>query len=316
MKLSHCFLIVFIITATLGRLHTQIVYISEPNWIIKFDVQSCTKEYLCYLPGSYFTDIAFHPNGSLYGIQNENQIGTGLYNIDTSSCTISKVAILPYYTKGLVSDFNGLLYLAENDLISYNPANGDNNFIGKFEFSCNCDLIFYQGELFTSFTYDDENAYSGVFKVNTSNIGLSTLYIDRTFFAGMVAIPYSCDSTIILAFGQSRLNSSGVIQSGLVELDLDNRTGRQLCSGLVEVLGASSPLEFLASDPECDLLLGLDRDNSSGVYPYDFHNRSITCLDSKSTRIVDDDVYLHTSSDLDSVVITLTGDLDGSAESL
>ncbi|MBK7700619.1 MAG: hypothetical protein IPJ39_18795 [Saprospiraceae bacterium] len=75
-------------------------------------------------------------------------------------------------------------------------------------------------------------------------------------------------------------------------------------------------MNSLASDPECELLFDLDRDNSSGVYPYDFRNEGIVCNTSKVTSIVDKDVYLHTSADLDSIIITMSGDLDGASEAI
>ncbi|MEP7267386.1 MAG: hypothetical protein ABI844_07125 [Saprospiraceae bacterium] len=77
----------------------------------------------------------------------------------------------------------------------------------------------------------------------------------------------------------------------------------------------SSSLEFLSSDPECDLLIDLDRDNSSGLYPYDYRYHSTICSE-RIVFIADSDLYIHTSIPLDSIILTLHGGLDGVQEIL
>jgi len=63
----------------------------------------------------------------------------------------------------------------------------------------------------------------------------------------------------------------------------------------------TSDSEFLASDPECDLLIDLDRNNSTGLLPYDYKDNTNTCYDYDSVPICDHDVYIHTSFPLDSI---------------
>ncbi|HEX5112862.1 MAG TPA: T9SS type B sorting domain-containing protein [Saprospiraceae bacterium] len=77
----------------------------------------------------------------------------------------------------------------------------------------------------------------------------------------------------------------------------------------------TSPLEFLSSDPECDLLLDLDRNNSTGVYPYDYFDSKEYCSNLQ-VPICDDDLYLHTSAPLDSIRLTIQHPYDFSAEQL
>ncbi|MBK9255048.1 MAG: gliding motility-associated C-terminal domain-containing protein [Saprospiraceae bacterium] len=292
---------------------------SEPDWIFKYDVQTCSKESICFMPGSYFTDLAFHPDGNLYGVNPESQIGSSLYLIDLNTCSSTKKITLPFKSNGLVCDINGVFYGGLKDFYSFNIKTNFLEFLGEFPGDCNCDFFFYSGDVYTTFGYDQVNGISGLFKVNLSNPLISEFIIDNTAFLGSVSIPYSCDSTIILGIGSMNTleTSSNDPFYKLFSVDIENKTGVLLCSNdLTKVLGATSPLEFLASDPECDLLLDLDRDNSSGVYPYDFRNEAIVCTENKITPIVDDDLFLHTSAFLDSIVISLTGDLDSDAEGL
>ncbi len=81
------------------------------------------------------------------------------------------------------------------------------------------------------------------------------------------------------------------------------------------IILASSPLEFLSSDPECDLLLDLDRDNSTGVYPYDYFDSTSYCA-ALMAPIADQDLYIHTSASLDSVRLTISSILDPGQEML
>ncbi len=76
-----------------------------------------------------------------------------------------------------------------------------------------------------------------------------------------------------------------------------------------------SPSEFLGSDPECDLLLDLDRDNSSGLYPYDYRLSKTLCLES-IRAISDTDLFIHTSLPLDSMTLVVHGILDPGLEIL
>ena len=77
----------------------------------------------------------------------------------------------------------------------------------------------------------------------------------------------------------------------------------------------SSKEEFLASDPECDLLIDLDRDNSSGLYPYDFDAHQNVCKQGK-IPICDGDVYIHTSFYMDSMRFFVRGILNPGLERL
>jgi gliding motility-associated-like protein len=105
----------------------------------------------------------------------------------------------------------------------------------------------------------------------------------------------------------------------LSKYDLETNTLTPFCQywmgDLVSNTNMTSPLEFLASDPECDLLIDLDRDNSTGVYPYDYLDSTFYC-GLVEAPICDPDVYIHSSAPLDSIIIIISGLEDHGDEQL
>ncbi|MBK9106942.1 MAG: hypothetical protein IPM92_00810 [Saprospiraceae bacterium] len=71
--------------------------------------------------------------------------------------------------------------------------------------------------------------------------------------------------------------------------------------------------DILSSDPECEFLLDLDRDNSSGLYPYDFKHRQIIC-GRDALPISDKDLYIESDLGVDSMQIRISGMKDLGAE--
>ncbi|MBK8405505.1 MAG: hypothetical protein IPL25_15990 [Saprospiraceae bacterium] len=101
----------------------------------------------------------------------------------------------------------------------------------------------------------------------------------------------------------------------IIAYDLkSNREIKELCKVILPFkntyIGILNPLEFLDSENQCDLLLDLDRNNSSGLYPYDFDIPFALCAPNDSATLCDDDLYLHTSFPLDSISILLSNALN------
>ncbi|MEP7323637.1 MAG: hypothetical protein ABI761_17055 [Saprospiraceae bacterium] len=139
---------------------------------------------------------------------------------------------------------------------------------------------------------------------------------------------YDCDSTTTYAFHCSAskvdlFNTNGNYACSdtmfISKYDFKTNTFTPVCfikmPDQIWYAWVTSPDEFLAGDPECDLLLDLDRDNSSGLYPYDYRLNKTLCTES-STMISDSDIYLHTSIPLDSVILVVHGILDPGLEIL
>ncbi len=317
------FINLILVTVSASDILAQEIYVSEPDWIYIYDVTTCKKEAVCYLPDTYFNDIAFHPDGSLYGTGSTKNSSLGflsyLYKIDLKSCTSKLIDSLPIFSNGLVCDKDGILYFGLSELLSYDTKTGQSKIYGSLPFECACDFIFYKGSLYTTIN-DGNTEVSSFLKVNIDQLRSSVSVFNDINFPRYDNLPISCDSYRTIGIGGNMLDKTGKVISGIIDIDIKNGIGNLLC-GLSPFengssLGASSPLEFLASDPECDLLFDLDRDNSSGVFPYDYRNETIACATAKTASIVDTDVYLHTTAPLDSIVISISGAQDGAAEVL
>ncbi|MGB5025572.1 MAG: hypothetical protein WBO44_09495, partial [Saprospiraceae bacterium] len=141
----------------------------------------------------------------------------------------------------------------------------------------------------------------------------------------LTSLNYGCDSFKIIASGYrmghteflNALNSSdSSLADSLILFDLDPFQSSLKFLGFSDTQlnrdGIHNPVsltsfgDILNSDPECDLLLDLDRNNSSGLYPYNFQLDRMVC-NKDLYPICDTDVYLHTNLALDSMQFRLTG---------
>lgn len=73
--------------------------------------------------------------------------------------------------------------------------------------------------------------------------------------------------------------------------------------------------DILSSDPECEFLLDLDRNNSSGLFPYDFKYTNEICV-RDTVPIVDEDLYLESDLRVDSLQITISSPKDAGVEQI
>lgn len=149
----------------------------------------------------------------------------------------------------------------------------------------------------------------------------------------LTSLNYTCDSFDIIATGYQISNSDyrKIIGSGfntlydsfnLFKYDPFNNALSLLCTYYsndklqhYNTVSLTSFGDILNSDPECDLLLDLDRNNSSGLYPYNFKLDKWVC-NKELYPICDTDVYLHTNLALDSIQFRLTGIKDPGLEFL
>ena len=124
---------------------------------------------------------------------------------------------------------------------------------------------------------------------------------------GFTNIHYSCDSSLIIIGTTNTTheeNERSFTRPGIRFFSFDlinNKIIDSLCfynnseDPLIPYGGLMSYSEFLASDPECDLLIDLDRNNSSGLFPYDYQASAALCLTADESPLCDQDLYLQTS---------------------
>ena len=296
--------------------------VSGNSEIYTFNLQSCEKIVHCTFQGFGINDLVIHSSNQMYLagfnlLNNQNEIRV----LDT--CMLIKVISIPNWVANvsigqnilsLCSDKDGQMYLsfnAKTNIYKFNPQNESFTDLGSLPNGMYViDFTFNGGKLYAS---GFVGPVSHIMEIDLENINQSKiLFSDNNgaYSAKLITVPdmEDCMKAITYLY-KSTING---YQIGI--LDFSDGSFTHICNDMG--FGMASSLEFLASDPECDLLFDLDRDNSSGVYPYDFRNENIVCSEYKNTSIADDDLFLHTSADLDSIVIRLDGDVDGNSEGL
>ena len=286
------------------------------------NLQNCEINKLCLFELFSTNDLVVYPSGEIFvagysvlDLQIEIRV------IDT--CKQIKSILIPNNVANtgqniiaLCADKDGQIYIsfnAKKNIYKFDPINEIFTDLGALPNNMDViDFTFRNGLLYAA---GITGAFSHIMEIDLNDISQSkVLFSDsnNAYYAKIITVPEINDCKESVTYISRWVDSLIGPEIGI--LDFTDGSFTQIC--LDGGNGMASPLEFLASDPECDLLFDLDRDNSSGVFPYDFRNDAILCTDSKSTHIVDSDVYLHTSAELDSIIITLSDDLDGASEAL
>ncbi|MEP6647736.1 MAG: gliding motility-associated C-terminal domain-containing protein [Saprospiraceae bacterium] len=160
------------------------------------------------IPSPELTDIAFHPNGTLYCVEFSK-----LSTLDTLTGARSLITTLPgFEAVGMTFDFKGLLYLSgiftstqELAIITYNLTSGSIYKIASFlpyNYSHIDDLDFYNGSLYAVGKLPLEFANRQVlFKVDTINqIEHDTIVAyDYGQAASLASISDSCGSEFLVS---------------------------------------------------------------------------------------------------------------------
>jgi hypothetical protein len=112
--------------------------------------------------GVILSDIAFAPNGDLYGIgfvEIDNLAPSTLYKIDPLTAAVTTIGLLGLDgANALVFGVDGTLYTASSidiGLYSVNTSTGASSFLGTTGFASAGDLAFVNGNLYMSSVNDD-----------------------------------------------------------------------------------------------------------------------------------------------------------------
>ena len=138
--------------------------------LYSIDVQNCNR-HLIGATGQAFGDIAFTPNGQLWGIA-----GGQLYNIDTITANttligntgISGISLVGLNDTTLLIEFGMNLY-------AINTSNASSSLIGSIGYAATGDLVFYNNILYmiTPFVRIDLNtSYTSIVDVTPINLSL------------------------------------------------------------------------------------------------------------------------------------------------
>lgn len=302
--------LIFGLTVLLQEVKAQLIYFSDSQaklFTVDIAGGGCAVQLLGQMQYNNnpftATDMAFHPNGKLYAID-----GVGLYTVNLASLNVTLVGSLNIgggdFVNSLVCDSDGVLYTADTQLFTLDINTGNATSIGFLPCESSGDLAFNNDELYLACV---ENK---LLKINIDSPLASqivgTMMASDPFF-GIVTVATEC----------SEIQTFGTAGSGLYEIDISNANSNFLCnlSGAEEVYGAAMETDFIASD--CEIILDLDEDNSSGATGPDFF--SDTICGNFETPIADLSGFIAIAPNLivDSMVFDIAaGQLDGNAEQL
>ncbi|MEP6793417.1 MAG: gliding motility-associated C-terminal domain-containing protein [Saprospiraceae bacterium] len=223
----------------LGQLFGQVIYLSSTNnRIYRLNIVTCNYTQIVQLSRG-ITDISFHPDGTLYGIDS----GGNLFKIDTLSGATTNV----YQFNGAGQRFNSLTTSATGisystgdtgALFSYDNSTGTGTFLGFIGFRATGDLTFYKGKLYAAAENDR------IILVDLNNPANSSIAIDENIFGeifGIVSYSASCDSINCYAI------SSG--NSDIYEINFASKSLQLKCQLNIRVGGGASTYEFFGSAP-------------------------------------------------------------------
>ncbi len=228
-----------IIFFCLGQLFGQVIYLSSTNnRIYRLNIVNCKYTQIVQL-GRGITDISFHPDGTLYGVDS----GGNLFEIDTitgSTTNVYKFNGAGQRFNSLTSSADGILYTTGDTgaLFSYDKSSGTGTFLGLIGFRATGDLTFYKGKLYAAVENDR------IILVDLNNPANSTVAIDENISGeifGIVSYAESCDSINCYAI------SSG--NSDIYEINFATKSLQLVCSLNIRIGGGASTYEFFGSAP-------------------------------------------------------------------
>ena len=328
------FIILLFVVCSIS-LKAQNISIIRNGYFHNLDV-TCNLNY-DYCPQKAGYTFAYHPAGYLVKIRTLHidppkflNDSVFLYKYDPFTCSETLLYSFKQYnffTNGSVMsiDYLGRIYIynQRNNSIYRTNSYGDTLTLVR-PFNDQMGDIIFAKEFIYIFSINNQKIYQLDTNFNIINVTTPLLPLK-----GLTSITYNCDSIVYVASALQGISTQTFLDSinngfyGLMSdttLFLnynlkDNLILDTICKIKLLILNTgmdvTSPYEFLASDPECDLLIDLDRNNSSGLFPYDYQASASLCLTTNETPLCDQDLYLHTSFPLDSVSICITGALNG-----
>lgn len=229
-----------------ANLVSQVIYVNaEGEQLYRYDVANCTYELVVNIEQiSTISDIAFHPNGNLYGITSFGQ----LVGIDTLTGSLSLVNNFPFdfdllieYTS-LTIDANGVAYTSDIDgeLRTYDFSNGSSLSLGNTGYPAAGDLTFYEGNLYVS-TSDDEIVQIDIDNPANSNVIISVPGFTNLF--GFVSNWEGCNDVQTYLFSNNEFSDL----SRVYTVNFDTNETNFICNSDIVFYGSASPTEYLAS---------------------------------------------------------------------
>jgi gliding motility-associated-like protein len=279
-------------------LNAQSIFISTNNELYKTYLGNCNTILVgSFAPVTGMLDLAFNPNGNLYGVT-----ANDFYQIDTTNGALTYIGTHATGVTALTSDNNGNMYAATSsgNFYTMNINTGAATLIGVMATGAAGDLAFFDGQLYLA------DVSGELFRVNPLNpaggTSIGVLNVGSGIPYGLISTGTTCQVTQFLAGGNS----------GLFTVDPATAQTSLVCNLGLTITGLSSPDDYLASD--CTIQIDLDYNDNSGATVHDF-NADTSCV--ATLNIVDNDVFVYAPNTIDSITISISnGILDGPNEKL
>lgn len=253
-------------------LKAQQTYLSEAFGLVyKYTVADCSLELLVDIERPLF-DIAFHPNGNLYGLSNNNII----FEIDTITGNTTDIYTFnsTSSTNSMAIDGKGEIFIAGTQLESYQIETAERKNYGLLPAPAAGDLLFYKGKLLAALSN------FVVVEVNISSPEDSeTVIYDSSLYGlwGMFSFGSDCDD--IRAFGVSGDGST------IYELNFSTENIEMVCDIPFEATGAAGSADHFAPEvfsvdvvsSECDMPTGsIELNLAGGLAPFQTYLNNVS----------------------------------------
>ena len=225
-----------------AMLVAQVIYLSTTdNRLFKINVNDCQPEFVASVEPKLF-DIAFHPNGELYGIDPDGV----LYQIDKLTGIVTRIHGFSGQTfNSLTISYDGLIFTTgwDGELWSYNISNDEEIYYGEFGHAATGDMMFYNGRLYVAATR------SRIILIDLDNPMNSTIVIEsgtsayRGTIYGLVPFAEDCSNMGTYAITNNFLS----VDSWIYEVDINSGDFNLICELDFQLGGAATTSEFNTS---------------------------------------------------------------------
>ncbi|WP_236974899.1 gliding motility-associated C-terminal domain-containing protein [Membranihabitans maritimus] len=285
--------------------HTQDIYLGTLNELYRMDIETCVTNILPYTPTNaqrrdLLHDLAFHPNGKLYGATTQD-----LIEIDLVS---NKVILLQSWNEsdakyaGIAINENGDFLVSEfgNSILKYDVRG--NVFFEEIELNEGIYLFwdFYTNDDIISRDGNLDNNRRFVTTVNLYNNGIDTLMEFNEsigYQVGPISKFYNlCGNPFYIGQALGLKDPQAIHPGFMLRINFENDSFEELCTNneMETILGTASTDDFRQNG----YLVDLDGDNSSGHMTGGNYDTLTRC--NPAGRIADDDIsYRLCGEDID-----------------
>jgi gliding motility-associated-like protein len=232
------FLLIFLVIPLYSS--TQTIYLISSDGLWRLNLQNCVKELVVDVELSNVSDIAFHPDGTLYGIDP----GGVLFIIDTLTGDTNFVHVFSgQLFQAMTCSKAGILYITGRDgeLWTYDTNTGIATLLGNIGFGFAGDLTFFEGDLYMTSVNDDLIILIDLANLANSKIVMTDAGGLGGGMYGIVTDARDCNNVRFYGF----ISGNYIVS----EVDLGMLTSDTVCILDGPVSGATTTHEFKASDP-------------------------------------------------------------------